>query len=317
MTERTTRPWPALTYGAAVLFAVMLPAAFACGDAQSNPEPGGVGGNAGSGNAGSGNAGSGNAGSGGIAGGAPLDDTPDFTLPPGRIRVTTWLEFGETELAAAFADGPLPQLREESERIGSCRLTTPRPSTCTPSCPGGSVCVAEQCEVFPAQLNRGPLEWSWPGGQQTLSATATGGYYGAGAALTTGDVVVAVDGLSFTAPIVESPSPEGDWTQALSARPAGESLTLRWANPSAGARLRLHMTDCTGTHGGAAAAEIECEAADSGQLVLPGTFLDALAAGDWSRGECGSHRLERYHVDGDNLLRLETIARADVFYRAR
>ncbi len=290
------------TCSAAVLLGAVLLAAIACGDAQSDAEPDG--------------AGSGGAAGGGVAaGGAPLDDAPDFSLPPGRIRVTTWLEFGETELAATFADGPLPQQREESERIGSCRLTTFRASTCTPSCLGGSVCVSERCEVFPAQLDRGPLEWSWPGGQQTLTASATGGYYGAGAALTTGDVVVAVDGASFSAPIVESPSPEGDWTQALSARPAAESVTLRWSNPSPGARLRLHMTDCTGTHGGAAAAEIECEAADSGQLVLPGAFLDALAAGDWSRGECGSHRLERYHVDGDELLRLETIARTDVFYR--
>lgn len=295
------------TCSAAVLLAVVVAAASACGDAQSDPpsDGAGSGGSAGS---------SGSAGSGGT-GGTPLGDTPDFSLPLGRIRVTTWLEFGETELAATFADGPSPSEREESERIGSCRLTTFRASTCTPSCPGGAVCVSERCEVFPAQRDRGPLEWSWPGGQQTLSASPTGNYYGAGAALTTGDVVVAVDGVSLSAPIVESPSPEGDWTQALSARAAAESVTLRWGNPSPGARLRLHMTDCAGTHGGLAVAEIECEAADSGQLVLPGAFLDALAAGDWSRGECGGHRLERYHVDGDDLLRLETIARADVFYR--
>jgi hypothetical protein len=52
--------------------------------------------------------------------------------------------------------------------------------------------------------------------------------------------------------------------------------------------------------------------------VLPGAFLDRLDAGSWSRGECGSHALERYRVaspEGDASLRLETIARANFLYR--
>ena len=44
--------------------------------------------------------------------------------------------------------------------------------------------------------------------------------------------------------------------------------------------------------------EIECEGPDEGELVIPGSFLDALAncEGCWGQGECGLHKLLRYHA---------------------
>jgi hypothetical protein len=77
------------------------------------------------------------------------------------------------------------------------------------------------------------------------------------------------------------------------------------------------MTDCTGSHGGFADAEIECEGPDTGELVIPGTFLDALEAGNWGQGECGLHTFDRYHSatpEGDTTVRFETVGPGDVFY---
>jgi hypothetical protein len=263
------------------------------------------------------------AGSGGRAGDAgPLPEPggePDFSAPAGIVSVTTWLDLGETELTASFADGPELRFHREAERSGQCRLMAYEPSTCTPACSSGDACISERCEPYPTRVDRGPIDWEWPGGRQTVSAASgTLSYHGVGAASETGDVSVRVDGITLSAPNDHAPAADGDWTAALAARAPGGDVALRWTNPSPGARIRLHMTDCTGSHGGLAAAELECEGPDTGELVLPGAFLARIDAGDWSRGECGAHPFERYRVatpDGDDSFRFETVAKAGLFYR--
>jgi hypothetical protein len=235
------------------------------------------------------------------------------------VRVTTWLSFGETELTATFAGAPELRFHHEAERSGQCRLMAYEPSTCTPGCTGSDACINLQCQAYPTRIDRGPIDWQWPGGRQTVSAASgTLSYHGVGAVSEAGDVIVRVDGITLSAPNHQEPVPDGDWTAALTARSAGSDVVLRWSNPSPGARIRVHMTDCAGSHGGFAAAELECESADTGELVLPGAFLDRIDAGDWSRGECGAHRFERYQVaapEADDSFRLETIAKAGFFHR--
>ena len=244
---------------------------------------------------------------------------PDFEVPAGVISVRTWLSLGETELSAAFADAPPLRFHRESERIGQCRLMeADAPSTCTPACSGSDACIEAQCRAYPNRIDRGPIEWSWPGGQQTVSPSDILGYHAVGEAHDPGEVVVRIDGLTLRAPSDHAMTPDGDWYEVVAARSSGTGVSLRWSNPSPNTRIRLHMTDCAGSHGGLAAVEIECEGPDVGVLVLPGAFLDRLDAGDWSRGECGSHTFERYSVgtaDGDDTFRLETVARANLFYR--
>lgn len=301
----------------------------ACACSESAPLPHGV--DAGTGGMGAGKGGSSAGGSsaGGTGGGGssgagagdagPIPNAePDFSVPAGAIRVTTWFPSGDTELVAFFADAPALRFHRESERIGQCRLMTYEPSSCTPACAGGDACIDAQCRRHPVRVDRGPIDWAWPGGRQTVSPSEILGYHAIGAASAPGDVVVRVDGLTLSAPNDDAPLPDGDWAEAVAARATAGDVTLRWTNPSPGARIRLQMTDCTGSHGGFAAAELECEASDSGTLVLPGAFLDRLDAGNWSRGECGAHILARYRVaspEGDASVRLETIARADFFYR--
>ncbi len=245
-----------------------------------------------------------------------LDEDPDFSDPHGLIQVETWLDYGETQLMGAFADGPRLRFHEESERIGNCRLMTYTPAPCDPPCDGDSSCVGGECVPWPVREDRGDLLWTWPDGEQTVSPDGALAYFATGAASTGGEVSIEVGELTLTSSTIERPVESGSWLDAITSRGSGDA-TLRWKDPIVDARIRLHMTDCTGSHGGFAAAEIECEGPDSGELVIPGSFLDALEAGDWSHGECGSHTFERYHAsapDDDPLTRLETIGAGGLFY---
>ncbi len=245
-----------------------------------------------------------------------LDDDPDFTDPHGLIQVDTWLDYGETQLMGAFSEGPRLRFHEPTDLIGNCRLMTYTPTLCDPPCEGDTYCIDGECVPWPAREDRGDLLWTWPDGEQTVTPDEWFGYFAIGSASTQGDVSIELDDLALTASTIGPPVADGDWYDAITLRGLGDA-TLRWLDPIEGARIRLHMTDCTGSHGGIAAAEIECEGPDSGELVIPGTFLTTLEAGDWSHGECGSHTFERYHAsapDDDPLTRLETIGAGGVFY---
>jgi hypothetical protein len=245
-----------------------------------------------------------------------LDDEPDFSDPHGLVQVESWLDYGETQLMGAFADGPRMRFHEESERIGNCRLMTHTPSTCDPPCEGDSSCLGGECVAWPVREDRGDLLWTWPDGEQTVTPDGTLAYFAIGSASSEGEVSIEVDGLALTASTIGPPLESGSFVDAITSRGSGDA-TLRWKDPILDARIRLQMTDCTGSHGGFAAAELECEGPDSGELIVPGSFLDELEAGDWSHGECGSHTFERYHAsapDGEPTTRLETIGAGSLFY---
>lgn len=301
---------------------VALCATLACSESATSPGAT-TAGNAGTAGA-AGSSSTGDAGRGGSASGDAGSfpnppSEPDFEVPPGVISVRTWLTLGETELSAVFADAPPLRFHRESERIGQCRLMEPyEPSSCTPTCTSSAACIEASCRAYPTRIDRGPIDWTWPDGQQTVSPSDIDGYHAIGEAHAPGEVVVEVDGLSLRATSDPDMTPAADWTAAIGARASGADVSLRWTNPSPDARIRLHMTDCTGSHGGLAEAEIECEGSDTGVLILPGAFLDRLDAGDWTHGECGSHRFERYEIgtaEGDDTFRLETVAPGNLFYR--
>jgi hypothetical protein len=248
---------------------------------------------------------------------ASLGADPDFSVPHGLIQVETWLQYGENQLSGGFADGPQPYHHTEAERSGSCRLLTFTPSTCEPACEGYDLCVEGECLPWPAYEDRGPLTWGWPDGEQTVQPNEWNGYWATGSTSSEGDVSIAVDGMELTAPTVVAMEADGDWMRQLDNRSAGEDIALRWTNPILDARVRLFMTDCQGTHGGMAEAEIQCEGPDTGELIIPGAYLDLLEAGDWSHGECGTHELERYHaaaLEGDDTVRLESFSEAGLYW---
>ena len=153
------------------------------------------------------------------------------------------------------------------------------PSTCDPPCDGDAACVGGECVAWPVREDRDDLLQTWPDGDRTVSPDAANSYFATGLASTEGEVSIEVDGLALTASTIGPPVEDGSWVGAITSRSSGDA-TLRWQDPILDARIRLHMTDCTGSHGGFAAAEIECEGPDTGEMVVPGSFLDELEAGD-------------------------------------
>ena len=247
---------------------------------------------------------------------AGLSDEPDFSVPHGRIRVDTWFDYGETQLQGGFADGPQPRHHSEAERSGGCRLLTYSPSSCDPACEDSALCVEGECQPWPEYQDYGPLLWSWPDGEQTVEPTDWYAYWATGSASGEGDVTVELAAFTLSAPTITSMDPVRDWDRVIESRGDGDAA-LQWTNPVLDARVRLHMTDCEGSHGGIAAAELECEGPDTGELVIPGSYLSAIEQGDWSHGECGSHTWERYHAatpEGDDTLRFETIGPSGLFW---
>jgi hypothetical protein len=228
-----------------------------------------------------------------------------------------WFDYDQTALWGSFANGPKLMFHTEAERIGHCRLLTYTASSCDPICAGGDVCIDGECESWPTRQDRGELQWLWPDSEQLVAPDALLGYDASGVLTQGGEASITFEEITLKLPTVDRPQENESWTDVILNRGSGDA-TLQWTNPAELARVRLYMTDCTGSHGGFGAAELECEAPDTGELVLPGSFLDALDAGDWTHGECGSHSLQRYHsatpID-DTSIRFETIAETGFFYR--
>lgn len=249
-----------------------------------------------------------------------LSETSDFSVTHSRIIMKSYFEFEETSIEGHFTDGPEPRFDVESKRIGQCRLLEYTATFCTPACSSNTVCIDSECVGWPQRFDGGTLLWRWPGGEQKVEAQTDSSfmYYASGSISETGIASISFNDLTLSAPIVVAPNPDGDWDKLLETR-SGD-VVLRWNNPAVKARIRLYMTDCTGTHGGIADFEIECEGPDTGSLILPGELLDALDSGDWSRGECGVHYLERYYAttpNNNNLVRFETVASTGFYYYPR
>ena len=65
-------------------------------------------------------------------------------------------------------------------------------------------------------------------------------------------------------------------------------------------------------HGGVSHAEIECEGPDTGELVLPGEWLDLMAEEGWDFGNCGSNNLARQYTAVQGDVRFD--ARAEIWF---
>lgn len=249
---------------------------------------------------------------------ASLGAEPDFAPAPSVFEGLLYPSDGVVTLQGAFREGPPLSFHSESARSGSCRELTYTPSTCDPPCAAGTeACIDSTCEPYPVQAPRGTVSFSWPGGTADLEPGPTG-YFHQGQASGEGALGIAFEDTSLEVPFAPMMEPTGSWETALSDRQTGEDGVLRWSDPREGMRVYLYMTDCTGSHGGLAPVEIECEGPDTGELVVPAAFLDALEQGDWSRGECGSHVFHRRHIaapDDDASIRLHARSVDSLFWR--
>jgi hypothetical protein len=236
---------------------------------------------------------------------ATLGEEPDFSRPHSLLQARWWSAYAQSSIEGSFADAAPMRYHVESQVQGSCRVVTYEPSFCDPDCGADAECVDGSCVAWPERRDEGVVTWSEPAGEHELQPDGTLGYYLALDTFAAGETSVAFADRLLEAPTIETMEPEGEWFELDE---GGGDGVVRWRNPIQDARVRLNLVDCATTHGGLAAAEIECEGPDTGELVVPQAFLEILAEGDWSHGECGSHDFERYHAAGDATLRYESVA---------
>ena len=248
-----------------------------------------------------------------------LGEGPDLEPPASRLVARAYPVDvgGGAELSGAFADGVPVSFHEESAREGNCRIVSFTPSSCDPSCAGDQACIDGTCVDYPDRVDHGALAWTFEGGSRTVEPDGTLGYNAFASDGSEGPMSLEVDGVLLESPAAPALVADGDWSAALMARGSGDA-TLSWTNPMQGARIRLRMTDCTGSHGGLAANELECEGPDTGDLVIPAAFMQIMEDADWNRGECGAHVFHRYHaaaLPDDDQVRFEVRTADALFWR--
>jgi hypothetical protein len=252
-----------------------------------------------------------------------LDARPEPIFEQTTSRLRLWAIPNQTIFEGAVLDGQRREIHAETERTGNCRLLTYESDTfCDPICENRELCVHGVCERFPEPVSAGTLSIQLSE-QEPLEVEPTplGNYYWTsqdfGSDVVT-SITVTASGFELSAPLSPALKPMGDWSELAKLRAPGEDLALGWSNPVDTARFYLRMTTCVGTHGGISPVEIECEGTDTGELVIPGAYLDALYAQGWGHGECGGNTIWRYHASqtgcGDSAVQLRAESPASFWF---
>jgi hypothetical protein len=260
------------------------------------------------------------------AGIAPdADHVPDFDEPQALIVVGLVDNPATGESLALGLDGhlrrePMPDPMMLVTTMGACRYRTSQLGFCDPFCENG-VCVSDGvCVPFPADHDAGALTLELPGGARTVPFEPYGyQFYEVGDPVQGGQpLAVHAPGADFAAFELEAvvPAPlliEGPWPPDFV---RGQDLVLRWA-PDPGARIYLRLVSDTAGHGLYPPAAIECEAPDTGELLVPWPLLERLLEpANWGCGDCRSSMFtRRRQVDrgGTDPVTLRVERRADLY----
>jgi hypothetical protein len=253
------------------------------------------------------------------------DPEPRFDWPSSQVS----LELADWGILVrgSILDGPRPSPYSQSQVQGQCRLLLADLSPCDPVCEGGKVCMGGACVEQPSTSDMGMLLLGgFPGGDIGIDPSSPGVYFyqseahnaaTAGPELTLSSSQDDMLAFSLSARRVAPFAGAEAWSDLIKARAPGEPAVLRWSNPDPAARIYIRMTTGVGTHGGIAHAEVECEGPDTGELVLPGAFLDELFSEGWSCGECGTHALWRYDAaesEGDSPIQFRVWSQAWFYF---
>ncbi len=235
---------------------------------------------------------------------------PDFDATEGLFTIRS--ESGESDFAifgGSVHSPPSAGFQTEEARQGQCRLLTFSQSICAPECDLGSFCIDGGCVTPTAALDAGTLTLTGIVADPVTAddggigiyywSSDNAGPYGMSATLSATGGVTGDFNLDVCLP--DALSPTSDWSQLMEARAPGEDVTLAWSNPLPGARIYTRMTTGIGTHGGISPVEVECEGPDTGELTLPGAYLDQLFEDGWGCGECGDNQLKRYYSDDADI----------------
>jgi hypothetical protein len=222
-----------------------------------------------------------------------------FDSPAIKFQVATY-DWGVRVTGTSLTARPL-NYQTETNRDGWCRLLELKPALCDPKCAPLHACIEGECVAEPEARDLGTISVSGlQGAPVEILPQAAGSYY-----WDSGEPIAAQSEITLEAPAAsltlssvapEFLAPTSDWDADFEARGEGEDITLAWSNSIPGSRVYLRMTDGLGSHGGLAQVEIECEGPDTGELTIPGEFLETFYQdGSWSCGDCGLHKLFRLH----------------------
>jgi hypothetical protein len=251
----------------------------------------------------------------GPAGGEPADAGPSpdggppVLEPLALVRIDVGAGAGEVygaSLTAAFREGPVPSARVLLDSAGDCQLTRAGNGSCDPPCTTG-VCLEDgRCLPYPAGSSAGTLTWTLPGGPRSVAYDdSTQGYYDsiAGPVVTLGGTTrVMGQGFDLSATVPE-PLDLGEPPPPLT---PGQDVTFTWPAQT-GTRIRVFLPTDTASHGLESPMRIECDVADTGQVVVAWRLIEPwLDPANWGCGDCRSAYLERYRdvVGGGVTLRI-------------
>lgn len=212
---------------------------------------------------------------------APVEATADSPETPGK-----------TTVLGKVYDGAYPGqiIWEEANKVGDCRLLTPRVPFCNTPCGGSAVCVEDDtCEDYPASGSVGTvvvkgLETADGGAEFTMTPIANN-YQAPATAKLLYPAFAEGDTISMTA--------SGDRFAAFKLSGRGiapleltstdlalapdQALTLTWKPAAEPTRSALHVKLDISHHGGTKGM-ILCDTADAGSLELAGPLITELLA---------------------------------------
>lgn len=241
---------------------------------------------AGTGGAGAGGADTAGAGAGGVTAG-PADDIDLY----GSLNVTLEVAMAATMAAARTTvigkiyDGPTPspEVWATKTEANGCTLYVPNPVLCQPACGSAAACVkANTCTPYPKATSVGTITLTGLGsGSLTLDPVADNYQPKAGTNVPfppcsegTAIELAAAGGkhaaFKASAKCIPPLDFKGSYTLA-----SGEPLKLTWGKPGQSDLAKIFVKIDVSHHGGTK-GKIECEVADSGELEVPASLVDAL-----------------------------------------
>lgn len=227
---------------------------------------------------------------------APNPGDPVFDEPASQI-VVEWYGGWWTLYGGVPAGPPLVQ-HEETDRVGQCRLLERIPWSCdTGICQPSDACVGGTCRTPPGIAPSGAWTLTVNGASYDLAS----GMNPLGEVELRGPITVAAAGdpdgvppfVVSTCPVAPL-VPTTDWEALMLDREPREDAVLTWVRGDPRDRVHLRMTTGAETHDAVAHAIVECDAADTGVLVIPGAFLEELYREGWNCGNCPSNQVIRY-----------------------
>jgi hypothetical protein len=227
------------------------------------------------------------------------------------VQEVVW---GESDTASGLVSGtifePRPMFHRLDMEEGACRYYVYEPVDCSP-CNG--ICDSDgECVTFPTSLSAGTVTVTTPAGEVVMPYHEYSYYpdeqpprelFGAGDPVSLDAEGAGVPAFSLdsqgVAPISIALVEGGDSGDDTLELVDGADVELSWGDPQPGSRVRVQLKSNNGAHGTPVFAYIDCEADDTGSLVIPRAMVEAFPDKPYQNicagTDCPPSLLTRFH----------------------